>query len=114
MGKYDPAPTLAAGLIRSARHKAEMTQAELAAAAGVTQQLISAYETGRMDPTITSLMRLIAATGFEVRWRLVARDYHDETLDRFLESLPASQRAALEEQRRRRAGAARLRRVRGR
>ncbi len=113
MGKYDPAPTLAAGLIRSARDKAEMTQAELATAAGVTQQLISAYETGRMDPTMTSLMRLIEATGFEVRFRLVARDYHDETLERFLESLPASERAAVEEQRRQRASAARLRRARG-
>jgi transcriptional regulator with XRE-family HTH domain len=113
MGKYEPAPTLAAGLLRSARDKAEMTQAELAAAAGVTQQLVSAYETGRMDPTMTSLMRLIEATGFEVRFRLVARDQHDEALERFLESLPRSERADLEEQRRRRAAAARLRRVKG-
>ena len=92
---------------------AEMTQAELAAAAGVTQQVISAYETGRRDPTVTSLMRLVQATGFELRWRLVPLDYHNEMLEQFLESLPASQRAALENQRRERASAARLRRVKG-
>lgn len=113
MGKYDPAPTLASGLIRTARDMADMTQAELAAAAGVTQQVISAYETGRRDPTVTSLMRLVQATGFELRWRLVDRDYHDETLQQFLQSLPASQRTALENQRRERSSAARLRRVKG-
>lgn len=40
-----------------------MTQAELAAVAGVTQSVISAYETGRRDPTIGTLERLISATG---------------------------------------------------
>ncbi len=47
MGKYDPAPTFAAGLIRSARDMANLTQAGLAELAGMTQQAISAYETGR-------------------------------------------------------------------
>jgi hypothetical protein len=92
---------------------ADMTQAELAAAAGVTQQVISAYETGRRDPTVTSLMKLVQATGFELRWRLVPRDYHDEALEQFLQSLPAAQRAALEDQRRQRTSTARLRRVKG-
>ena len=52
MGKYDVAPTVAAGLIRLARDKAGLTQTELAGRAGVSQQAISAYETGRKEPTL--------------------------------------------------------------
>ncbi len=114
MSKFDPAPTFAAGLIRSARDIAELTQAELAAHAGVTQQAVSAYETGRMDPTVDTLVRLIEAAGLEMRVRLVEKDYHDESLQAFIESLPAEQRAELESQRLERAAAARLRRVKGR
>jgi predicted nucleotidyltransferase len=40
-----------------------MTQAELATAARVTQSVVSAYESGRRDPTIGTLERLISATG---------------------------------------------------
>jgi transcriptional regulator with XRE-family HTH domain len=114
MSKYDPAPTFAAGLIRSARDMAGLTQAELAARAGVTQQAVSAYETGRMDPTLDTLTNLIDAAGLEMRVRLVPKDYHDESLQAFLESLPPAQQAELEAQRRDRAAAARLRRVQGR
>jgi len=113
MGKYDPAPTFAAGLIRSARDMANPTQAGLAELAGVTQQAISAYETGRMDPTFATLMRLVEAAGLELRVRLVPRDYHDESLEAFMESLPASRRAEIEAQRRNRAATARLQRVKG-
>ncbi len=113
MGKYDPAPTYAAGLIRTARDMAGLTQTELAELAGVTQQAISAYETGRKDPTLATLTRLVAGAGLELRVRLVPRDRHDEGLETFLGSLPASQRADLEEARQQRARKARLRRVRG-
>lgn len=114
MGKYDAAPTFAAGLIRNARDIAGLTQAELAGRAGVTQQAVSAYETGRMDPTLDTLTKLIAAAGLEMRVRLVPKDYHDESLQAFLESLPPARQAELETQRRDRASAARLRRVQGR
>jgi predicted nucleotidyltransferase len=50
-------------LIASARQEAGFTQTELAVVAGVTQSVISAYETGRRDPTVGTLSRLIAATG---------------------------------------------------
>ena len=113
MGKYDPAPTYAAGLIRTVRDMANLTQAGLAELAGVTQQAISAYETGRMDPTFSTLTRLVESAGLELRVRLVPRDYHDESLEAFLESLPPTRRAELEAQRRDRAEAARLQRVRG-
>lgn len=113
MGKYDPAPTLAAALVRLARDKAGLTQAELAAAAGVTQQTVSAYETGRKEPTLPTLQRLIGAAGLEMRIRLESIDHHDDALAAFLGTLPAEQLAELETARRERAGAARLRRVKG-
>lgn len=114
MGKFDPAPTFAAGLIRSARDLANLTQSELAARAGVSQQAISAYETGRMDPTLETLMRLVEAAGLEMRVRLLPKDYHDEGVDAFIDSLPAKTQADIERQRRERVEEARLRRVQGR
>ncbi len=114
MGKYDPAPTMAAGLIRLARDRAELTQAELAAAAGLTQQSISAYETGRKDPTLSTLKRLLAAAGLEMRIRLEPIDSHNSTVAAFMEALQPEQRAELERSRDDRVRAARLERVRGR
>ncbi|MGH9195663.1 MAG: helix-turn-helix transcriptional regulator [Acidimicrobiia bacterium] len=67
MGKCDPAPTVAAGLIRTARGRANLTQSHLAELAGVAQQTVSAYETGRKEPTLPTLQRLLAAAGFELR-----------------------------------------------
>ena len=114
MGKFDPAPTLAAGLLRLARDKANMTQAELATAAGVSQQAVSAYETGRKEPTLPTLQRLLNAAGLEMRIRLEPIDDHDRTLEAFIKTLPKARQAELAEQSRRRVEAQRLQRVRGR
>jgi transcriptional regulator with XRE-family HTH domain len=114
VGKYDPAPTAASGLLRLARDKAGLTQHELASRAGVSQQAISSYETGRKEPTFTTVDRLLEAAGFEMRIRLEPLDDHDRSLEAFVESLPNEARAILEKSRRERAEAARLKRVRGR
>ncbi|HAX81822.1 MAG TPA: hypothetical protein DCY40_04565 [Actinobacteria bacterium] len=100
-------------MLRMARDRADMTQGELAARAGVTQQAISAYETGRREPTLPTLLRLIEATGLELRMQLHPRDRHDDALAAYLASLPPADRAALERKARAQAEAARLRRVRG-
>jgi len=114
MGKYDPAPTVAAGLIRLARSKAKLTQKELAARAGVAQQTVSAYETGRMDPTLSSLERMITAAGLEMRIQLEPRDDHDSSLEAYLDTLPADVRVEIERRQRDRVDKAKLERVRGR
>jgi transcriptional regulator with XRE-family HTH domain len=113
MGKFDPAPTLAAGLLRLARDKAGITQRELARAAGVSQQSISSYETGRKEPTLPTLQRLLAAAGLEMRIRLEPLDYHDATLEAFMRTLPPTLQAELAEESRARVENQRLRRVRG-
>lgn len=55
----------AGALIARARTLAGMTQDELAEAAGLTQSVVSAYETGRRQPTFPRLCRLLAAAGVE-------------------------------------------------
>ena len=49
-----------------ARQRAGLTQVELAARAGVTQSVISAYESGRRQPALSTLAALVEATGFEL------------------------------------------------
>jgi uncharacterized protein len=61
----DPFPT-AGTLLREARRNSRLTQAELAQRAGVAQSVISAYESDRRDPALSTLLRLIDATGNEL------------------------------------------------
>ena len=92
VSKYEAAPTVAAGLIRLARQKASLTQTELAESVGLTQQAVSAYETGRHEPTLPSLLRLIYAAGLELRMHLEAIDDHDLALIRRELELPPHER----------------------
>ncbi|MEX2552403.1 MAG: helix-turn-helix transcriptional regulator [Actinomycetota bacterium] len=53
----------AATVLREARRRAGLTQAELAAACGVKQPTISRIERGVVDPSVETLDRLLAACG---------------------------------------------------
>jgi transcriptional regulator with XRE-family HTH domain len=50
-------------MLRSARTRAGLTQAELAARAGTSQATVSAYENGSKQPSLDTFSRLLAATG---------------------------------------------------
>jgi transcriptional regulator with XRE-family HTH domain len=54
-----------AALIRSARHRAGMTQGDLAARAKTSAPTISAYEHGSKQPRADVLLRLLRAAGVE-------------------------------------------------
>ena len=54
-------------LIRAVRQRRGLTQAQLAARAGTSQPVVSAYEHGRRDPTISTLAKLVEAAGEELR-----------------------------------------------
>ncbi|HVA61511.1 MAG TPA: helix-turn-helix domain-containing protein [Mycobacteriales bacterium] len=60
----------AAELLRDARTKAGLSQTELAARAGVTQSVVSVYESGRRQPALPTLAGLVAAAGYELDVRL--------------------------------------------
>ena len=57
-----------------------MSQRELAERAGVPVTMISAYERDQRQPTLTTLLRLLHAAGFDLRLHLAAYDPHDDIL----------------------------------
>ena len=59
--------TQAADLLRDARQRAGLTQHALAQRAGVTQSVISAYESGRREPSYAMLTRLVKSAGFDLK-----------------------------------------------
>jgi predicted nucleotidyltransferase/DNA-binding XRE family transcriptional regulator len=59
-------PVTAAAVLREARRRAGLSQVELAARAGVTQSVISAYESGRRQPAMSTLTALVDATGYDL------------------------------------------------
>ena len=62
----DHATETAGALLRQARVAAGLSQAELAARAGVTQSVISAYESGHRQPALRTLAALIEAADYEL------------------------------------------------
>jgi predicted nucleotidyltransferase/DNA-binding XRE family transcriptional regulator len=54
---------VAAKVLRDARQRSGLSQTELARRAKVAQSVISAYESGRREPALSTLSRLVAATG---------------------------------------------------
>lgn len=50
-----------------------MSQAELARRVGVAQPVISAYETGRREPSMSMITKLVEATGHDLSLNLVPR-----------------------------------------
>ncbi len=53
-------------LVRTARRRAGLSQVELGRRAGVTQSVVSAYESGARQPSLPTLERLVRATGYEL------------------------------------------------
>lgn len=70
----------AAALLQLARLKAGLSQRELAERAGVPATMVSAYERGKRQPTLPTLLRLLKAAGFEMRMHLEPYDPHDDVL----------------------------------
>jgi hypothetical protein len=59
-------------MIRAARQRARLSQTDLARRAGVAQSVISVYEADRRDPSFSTLVKLIEATGHRLAVELVA------------------------------------------
>jgi predicted nucleotidyltransferase/DNA-binding XRE family transcriptional regulator len=61
----------AAEVLRESRTRAGLSQAELGRKAGVTQSVISAYESGARQPSVPMLARLVEATGSDLQLRVM-------------------------------------------
>lgn len=85
--------TPAAELLRSARETSGLTQRELGERAGVTQSVVSAYESGRREPSLSTLSKLVGATGLRLETRVIPADREDGA---DLRRLVHSRRHALE------------------
>ena len=75
-------PVTGATLIREARKRAGLTQAELARRLGTHQPVIARWETGRTNPDFVTVQRATRAAGFEISVTLTPVDDHDLTLIR--------------------------------
>lgn len=56
----------ASDIIRQARRAAQVTQRELARAAGVPQATVGRIEAGTVIPRVDTLQRLLSAAGYEL------------------------------------------------
>ncbi|HEY3736648.1 MAG TPA: helix-turn-helix transcriptional regulator [Jatrophihabitans sp.] len=69
--------TLGGDLIKEARRRGALTQAELAARAGTTQSGIARWESGRTAVSIDDVKRLIGLCGFDLETAIVPMDSGD-------------------------------------
>ncbi len=83
----------AGNLLRSARAKKGVSQAQLAALAGVPRSTVERIEAGHRQPSLITLSRLLAAIDLEMRVRLEDYDDHDDVLDAAYAAMPPEQQA---------------------
>ena len=68
-------PGGAAAVLREARRRSGLSQAELARRPHVSQPVISAYESGRREPGLSMLTKLVEASGHKLKIDLVAEPH---------------------------------------
>jgi transcriptional regulator with XRE-family HTH domain len=92
--------TVAGSLIQLARIKGKISQRDLATKAGTSPAAIASYETGNREPTVPTLLRILRAAGFDLRFHLSPYDAHDEVLEQWVRELPADVQRELPRRRR--------------
>lgn len=71
---------VAGSLLQSARQRLGLSQTAFADLVGIAQPTLSAYESGRRQPTVPTLLKLLAGAGLELRMELAERANHDAVL----------------------------------
>lgn len=59
-------------LLRDARERARLSQTDVSRRSGIAQSVISAYESGRREPGVQTLAKLVEATGHQLVLDVVA------------------------------------------
>ena len=77
-------------LLQEARTRAALTQRELARRAGTAQSVVARVERGQTSPTLETLARLLAATGFTLDMELVPRPTADPLIEAFKRDIDRS------------------------
>lgn len=85
----------AGALLLSARTRLGLSQTAFAELLGIAQPTLSAYESGRRQPTLPTLLRMLGRAGLDLRMELTEKDRHDEILAEWERSLDAKERARL-------------------
>jgi transcriptional regulator with XRE-family HTH domain len=85
----------AAEVIRSARAASGLTLRALAGRAGTSHATLSAYEAGRVHPSVDTVGRIVGAAGFEVAWSLAPRVGGPDPADRGRELVEVLELAGL-------------------
>ena len=89
---------VAGSLLRSARLRLGLSQTRFADVLGIAQPTLSAYESGRRQPTLPTLLRMLNRAGLELRLELVERDDHDQVLAEWESTLDDATRRRLRSQ----------------
>jgi transcriptional regulator with XRE-family HTH domain len=89
---------VAGALLRSARLRSGLSQTAFADLIEVAQPTLSAYESGKRQPTLPTLLGMLARAGLELRLELVERDGHDDVLAEWEQSLDIKTRERLRRQ----------------
>lgn len=85
---------LAGNLLKLARAKTGVTQAQMAALAGVPRSTVERIEAGTRQPSLPTLSKLLAAVDLDMRIRLEPYDDHDDVLDANYLAMTPGRRAA--------------------
>ncbi len=70
MNRNTTCSTSARDILRQARRRQRLTQAQLAERAGIRQTVVARYESGQQQPTLAALERLVSASGYQLEWNL--------------------------------------------
>ena len=87
--------SMAGRMVRNARHRANLTQRQLSAKAGIPQETIARIERGRVDPRVGTLDRLLESCGYGLESAPRLGIGLDRTQIRELLKLTPSERLAL-------------------
>ena len=85
---------ISSSLLREARLRAGLTQAELGARMNKAASAIGRWERGEVKPSLETLHKAIRAAGFELTLSIAVADDHDVALIRRCLSRPPAERLA--------------------
>ncbi len=85
-------------LLQSARLRLGLSQTAFADLLGIAQPTLSAYESGRRQPTLPTLLRMLTRAGLELRLELAERGNHDAVLAEWEQTLSEPTKGRLRSQ----------------